>query len=234
MSASGPSANRIMAQRIISAMPRMPHPVKSPNLDRKVKKFVSKDPNKTKPTQRKKSILDNMETDNAPNLPLDEQSDEENKLLKENNTDVGQDTDKGNPKEKFSTTKHVLVKHKLVRYFKCPVCDIHKTVVLKLNDHFKRRHPPLKCKDCNAVFHTQSSLAHHAYSHLEARYPCSDCDKKFYFAGELKQHCTVHLKTQMHACNYGNCHRWFMNKPNLLKHIRTHTAAPMKCQSYQY
>ena len=106
--------------------------------------------------------------------------------------------------------------------------------VLKLNDHFKRCHPPLKCDKCDSSFHTPSSLVRHSYTHLEPHFKCKDCDKQCYFKGELKQHHTVHLKTRLHACNYGNCQKWFMNKPDLLKHIQTHTAEAIKCDSCEY
>ena len=42
------------------------------------------------------------------------------------------------------------------------------------------------------------------------------------------------LLMSMHSCNYGNCQKSSMNKPNLLKHIRTHTVNPMKCSSCEY
>ena len=53
------------------------------------------------------------------------------------------DQPKPKPKGAFKTTKHSLVKRKIPRYFRCPVCYINKTTVLKLNTHFKLRHPPL-------------------------------------------------------------------------------------------
>ena len=106
--------------------------------------------------------------------------------------------------------------------------------VLKLNAHYKRRHPPINCEKCELVFQTPSSYTRHRYTHEEPRHKCDDCGKAFYFEGELKQHRTSHLKIRMHKCNYGKCTRSFMNKPDLLKHVRTHTNKPQKCTECEY
>ena len=134
----------------------------------------------------------------------------------------------------FKTTDHSLKKHKEELYFRCPVCGIHKGTTSHLNDHFKCQHLPISCENCKQTFSTPSGLACHKYTQEEPRYPCDDCEKKFYFAGELKQHRTVHLKVKMHTCNYGNCDKWYMNKPDLLKHVRTHTAPTVYCSKCDY
>ena len=84
------------------------------------------------------------------------------------------------------------------------------------------------------VFLTPSSYARHRYNHEEPRHPCPDCDKSFYFEGQLKQHRTTHLKTPVHKCNRGKCEHRFMNRPDLLKHVRTHTNKPRKCDQCEY
>ena len=194
VSATGPSADRINTQNIISSTPGTPKPILSPEQDRGRKRFFRKDPWKVKPAHRQSNILNLKleQTENQEDQPLPQPpivpNDENNNTKKKSDEHV-------KPKGVFNTTKHGLVKHKTVRYFKCPICGIHKTMVLKLNDHFKRRHPPLKCDKCDSSFHTLSSLARQSYTHLEPRFKCKDCDKQCYFEGELKQHYTVHLKT---------------------------------------
>ena len=220
---SEPSADRIATQRRINKTPGVPMPIISPDSDRGrlQKRFSRKDPSTSKPVHRnKRQIADPPIPDNTtPTTPT---------------PTPPPSPDKPKPKGKFSTTEHKLIKHKPTRFFKCPICGMHKSTVSKLNAHFKRRHPPLKCNDCDQVFHTPSSQARHKYSHAEPRHPCNDCGKKFYFPGELKQHRTTHLKVAMHACNHGTCQRRFMNKPDLLKHVRTHTNTPRKCSHCKY
>ena len=143
-------------------------------------------------------------------------------------------TDPAKLKGTFNTTSHVLVKHKPVHYFKCPICGMHKSTILKLNAHFKRRHPPMLCEKCEAVFHTPSSLARHWYTHEQPRHKCDDCGKPFFLPGELKQHRTKHLKTCMHVCDHGNCRHSFKNNPDLLKHVRMHTNKPRNCPQCDY
>ena len=41
------------------------------------------------------------------------------------------------PTGTFETKKHALIKCKPIRYFRYPICKIHKTTVFKLSQHFK-------------------------------------------------------------------------------------------------
>ena len=162
VSLTGPSADRINAQNIINSTPGTPNLVVSLEQDRQKKRFFRKDPLKVKPAhcktassvrneEQKENLDDQQQPQTEPND--EDKSDEEKNDQKKTNAD-----EDVKPKGVFNTTKHSLVKHKTVRYFKCPMCGIHKTTVLKLNDHFKRGHSPLKCDKCNFTFHTPSSL----------------------------------------------------------------------------
>ena len=179
---SYPSADRVAAQKFISGIKGGPMPQQSPEEDRQHQckcHFQTKNPERVKLPHRKCNIRTRSST------------------LKQHDTDDIDDQTGASPsplasplkpKGRFKTTSHVLVKHKPVRYFKCPIFGMHKSTVMKLNAHFKRRHPPRPCDKCEAVFHTPSSLSHLKYTHESPRHNCDDCDKKFYFAGELKQH----------------------------------------------
>ena len=92
----------------------------------------------------------------------------------------------------------------------------------------------MKCDKCDAVFHMTSNLSRHQYHHEKPRYHCTDCRKPFFFTDELKQHCTSHLKVKIHACNHGCCNHRFMNKPDLLKHVQTHTNKLINCPKCDY
>ena len=223
---SYPSADRQAAQKLISGTKGEPMPFQSPETDRK-RRFYTKNPERAKPTHRRSTIRtrsksaqdidtidDNTDETTPPPMPVP--------------------SDPVKSKGTFNTTSHVLAKHTTIRYFKCPVCGMHKTTILKLNTHFKRRHPPMSCEKCAAVFHTPSSLAHHRYTHEQPKHKCDNCGKAFFFPGELKQHRTKHLKTCMHVCNHGNCRRSFKNNPDLLKHVRTHTNTPQQCPQCDY
>ena len=126
VSATGPSADRINAQNIISLTPGTPNPILSPKQDRRRKRFFQKDPRKLKSAHRK--IV-------TPNLKLEQMENQEDQpqiLIVPNDQDtnkIKKSDEDVKPKGVFNTTKHSLVKHKTVRYFKCPICGIHSAEV---------------------------------------------------------------------------------------------------------
>ena len=105
---------------------------------------------------------------------------------------------------------------------------------MKLNVHFRQRHPALKCTKSDKTFSTPSGLDRHKYTHLEPRHSCTECRAKFYFLGELKQHKTIHRKIPVFVYNRGKCDKYYMNHADLLKHVRTHTAEPINCDKCKY
>ena len=227
---SEPSAARISVQQIISNTPGPSKPSPAPANPSNQKRFNRKDPSQVKPVQRNshKRQEDYMDADtkDAPDPST----------IEPQPTPAPQPVNNPKPKPEgaFKSTSHSLVKQKLPLYFHCPVCHIHKTMVLKLNMHFKLRHPPLHCGTCNATFYIPSTLSHHKYSHEPPRHKCKDCDKSFYFTGELKQHRPTHFKIRMHVCSYGKCKKSFMHRPDLLKHVRTHTNLPKSSDQCDY
>ena len=120
---SGPSADRMAAQRIIKSTPGTSMGNQSPEEDRVQKRFVTKNPKNTKPNRRNKQ----PKTEPVPVAaqPTDD------------DLDLGPGPmPEPKPKGTFATTEHKLVKHKPIRYFKCPVCGMHKSSVLKFERSF--------------------------------------------------------------------------------------------------
>ncbi|MCG8620578.1 MAG: hypothetical protein MJE68_01085, partial [Proteobacteria bacterium] len=216
-----PSKDRIAAQQMIETSEKPKHRPPKPDIS-KGRRFFRKDPSKTKPVHRR-PVSTVTEKDDPPKNPD----------VKPGTSNVT-DLESSPPKGQFKTKEHGLKKHKEVRYFRCPKCGIHKTTVMKLNDHYKRRHPLLKCDKCTMSFCTPSGLSRHMYVHSTPRYPCLDCHKIFHFSSELKTHRVVHLKIKAHFCNRGNCGKSFMNNPDLLKHVREHDAKPVSCSECDY
>ena len=185
------------------------------------RRFTTKDPSRSTPVhQRKPKVEPSSDTETVTPVP-DKQPDEE---------PPGNVTPKGS----FAIENHGLKKYKPERWFKCPVCGIHKGTTHRLNDHYKRRHKPLQCDDCEMVFNTPSGLSHQKYTHAEKGKRCMDCGKSFHFENELAQHHITHRKVHGFKCNYGNCECRFINNPDLLKHIRTHKASLMHCEHCKY
>ena len=183
-------------------------------------KFTTKDPSHSIPVhQRNLKVEPPSDLDTVMPIPDEHDEPEEEPVT---------------PKGSFATENHGLKKYKPDRWFKCPICGIHKGTTHRLNNHYKRRHKPLQCEHCEMVFNTPSGLSHHRYTHAEKCKRCTDCGKSFHFESELAQHCITHRKVPGFKCNYGNCERRFMNNLDLLKHIRTHKASPMRCEHCEY
>ena len=104
----------------------------------------------------------------------------------------------------------------------------------RLNDHYKRRHQPLKCDKYDMLFNTPSGMARHRYTHSDKGKRYTDCGKSFHLDSELQQHRITHRKVPGFKCNHDTCDRQLMNKPDLLKHIRTHKVTLMHCDQCDY
>ena len=186
-------------------------------------RFTTKDLSRSTPVHwRKPKVEPPIDPDTVTPIPDDHNEHEEKP--QENVT----------PKGSFATENHGLKKYKPDRWFKCLVCGIHKGTTHRLNDHYKRRHKPLQCENCEMVFNTPSGLSRHRYIHVEKGKRCTDCGKSFHFESELAQHRIMHRKVPGFKCNYGNCERRFMNNPDLLKHIKMHKASLIHCEHCEY
>ena len=155
-------------------------------------RFTTKDPSHSTPVHRRKPKVElTSETETVTPVPNEPPNDEP--------------SEESTPKGSFVTESHGLKKYKPERWFKWPVCGIHKGTTHRLNDHYKRHHKPLQCDNCEMVFNTPSGLSRHKYTHAKKTKRCTDCGKSFHFESELAQHRITHRKVPGFKCNYGNC-----------------------------
>ena len=118
------------------------------------------------------------------------------------------------------------------RSFKCPLCETWKSTTQRLNEHFKRRHPPMQCGICGRSFDIPSSLSRHMYDHDERLYHCNKCEQSFHFESELKSHRVSHRSKSKPSfqCMKSKCGRWFMRKWDLTLHLQKHSSKKLKCE----
>ena len=118
------------------------------------------------------------------------------------------------------------------RSFKCPLCETWKSTTHRLNEHFKRRHPPMQCGICGRSFDIPSSLSRHMYDHDVRRYNCNKCEQSFHFESELKSHWVSHRSKSKPSfqCMKSKCGRWFMRKWDLTQHLQSHSGKKFKCE----
>ena len=222
---SEPSSTRQRAQHQIG-LNNKPKGTPSVPLYPSVRKFSTKNPERAKPRHHtffKQEIQDIIENIDVP-------------------IHYTRSTAKPEPPETVKSCDikikpKVLKKHKPVREFKCPCCKENPETIAELNNHFKATHPPLVCKTCKANFNTPSGLMRHCYIHKPPRFNCEQCEEKFYFSSELARHKLTHRTIPGYFCHHKNCGKSYINKPDLLKHVRTHTKKLMhcdQCDSYQH
>ena len=118
------------------------------------------------------------------------------------------------------------------RTFKCPLCETWKSTTQRLNEHFKRRHPPLQCGICGRSFTIPSSLSRHMYDHDERRYNCNKCSQSFHFESELISHRVSHRSKSKPTfqCMKSKCGKWFMRKWDLTLHLQKHSSKKFTCE----
>ena len=138
---------------------------------------------------------------------------------------------KTNGKPFFKTKSYELFKHKCKQTFKCVRCDHTESSEWKINDHYRRNHGLLQCKDCDKFFNTILALQKHGYEHSDkaGSKPCPDCNKTFPFDSMLKLHHRVHLTVPEFHCLH--CVKSFKNKGELTKHQNVHSKKKWKCQA---
>ena len=166
---SEPSKECIAAQQEIVSNDKPKGKPAAPKLGVR-RHFTTKDPSKSKPTHRRKNVLDTDKRCESPSALIENDGDENSENDTKPNPNVNSDPKDNSVKcGSFKTTDHNLKKHKEEHYFRCPVCGIHKGTTSHLNDHFKCRHPPISCENSKQTFSTLSGLAHHKYTHEEPR-----------------------------------------------------------------
>lgn len=86
------------------------------------------------------------------------------------------------------------------------------------------------CEVCSRIFKVKDSFERHKRIHTNERpFKCGECDKQFRDSGGLLRHVKeVHEKVRNHLCNI--CHKWFVNRPTLEDHLRSHSGErPFVC-----
>ena len=119
---SAPSSSRIAAQDEIHRRDLPKGKPSTPVVP--ACKFTTKDPSRSIPVHwRNLKVKPPSDLDTVMPIP-DEHDEPEEELV--------------TPKGSFATENHGLKKYKPDRWFKCPVCGIHKGTTHRLNDHYKR------------------------------------------------------------------------------------------------
>lgn len=86
------------------------------------------------------------------------------------------------------------------------------------------------CDVCCRIFKVKDSFERHKRIHTNERpFKCGECGKQFRDSGGLLRHVKeVHEKVRNHLCTI--CHKWFVNRPTLEDHLRTHSGErPFVC-----
>ena len=133
------------------------------------------------------------------------------------------------PKGKFSNTTHGILKHKWIRSYKCPVCNVCKPSQAEANEHYKNNHPPVKCTQCPKVCSTSCTLARHMSLHSDLKYLCHRCEQRFVFESELKVHKFKHRRIRMFKCAHADCHKTYFSEGELNQHAKVHDNIDHKC-----
>ena len=121
---------------------------------------------------------------------------------------------------------------KKCKTYGCPECKTRHDSLAALNQHYKDKHEPVKCTECDQVFSTPSTLCRHKYSHQELKFKCDMCKKGFSFESDLKIHAIKHDTVKKHACK--DCDKWFFQHSDLLKHEKVHDKTVWKCSMCDY
>ena len=133
------------------------------------------------------------ETENAETTRTDQEN-AENEVL-HLNVPTGKATRPPSP-NKYKIRKFQIDK---VRYYSCTYCNKHFESIHYLNNHHRKRHPPVTCDVCGKLYDTPNSLIRHSYRHLDGQHKCKDCEQSFHFKSELTSHSMKHATERLHC-----------------------------------
>ena len=104
---------------------------------------------------------------------------------------------------------------------------LHSVIEVEKQDFSKTK--IYECKECKAVFKTQSKLNQHTRVHTgEKTLKCDKCDKSFSRRTNLQLHLRTHTGEKPHAC--ARCGRCFSDVSAFRRHCRTHSGEkPYTC-----
>ena len=146
--------------------------------------------------------------------PNDSRKDKSNKNTKSNNKRENKNTRKDNANSR-------------IRRYRCPKCTREFEMQSELNQHYKKHHPPVKCRVCGKLCATPNTLSRHMYKHKDRPHKCDYCTESFAFKSELDGHLITHQGEPGFFCE--DCDKSFMRYQDLVKHELTHSGIRHKC-----
>ncbi|TRY78529.1 hypothetical protein TCAL_08109 [Tigriopus californicus] len=110
--------------------------------------------------------------------------------------------------------------------YKCSKCsrsfEYPQNFVNHMKQHDTEDNGPIrkdyKCKHCQQLFPSKSTLSYHVAKHVQSEFSCHRCPKKFKSDKGLKYHMNVHDGVHDYLCD--DCGRGFITRQKLLQHRR--------------
>lgn len=150
-------------------------------------------------------------------------------------------------------SKHTLTVHGISKFKRvvCPVCAVELPAHwLKSHEEDKHGQEPTPCERCGKILNHPNSVARHlkhcdpdkkkrdrtkgfnSLRDLQQPSPCNHCGKVFQNPRKLQRHVqTMHTADSEKKFMCEICHKGFVCKQHIERHMRTHTGAkPYKCQ----
>ena len=138
-------------------------------------------------------------------------------------------------KKEFKTVEYKLKrKYTKSRNFICVQCSEKCASQKELNEHFRAKHPSVKCALFQKYFNTRVAMLHRKYKHYEYMYECKICDKGFQFESQQREHMREHQSQGDWVCFKPKCGKCFKRESKLNAHLFAHNTVPQKCKHCPY